>query len=250
MLRNASDLKNFRLGARDGEIGRVKDLYFDDRHWMVRYLVADTGNWLAHRLVLISPNSVLHAGSPSEKSIEVDLTREQIEKSPLAETDKPVSRQFEIEYYNYYNWPYYWEGPVVWAPRPAEIGGEPMAKEVPEAHGDPHLRSFQDVTGHAIHARDGSIGHVDDFLLDDSSWMFRYLVVDTRNWWPAKKVLVSPEWVKSVDWLGSQIDVDLSREAIKRAPEYVSTQPLTRDFESRLFAHYGREPYWEHRLAA
>ena len=43
MLIKASELKGLKLGARDGEIGRVKDFYFDDQNWVVRYLVADTG---------------------------------------------------------------------------------------------------------------------------------------------------------------------------------------------------------------
>jgi len=46
MLKKAKTLKGYKLNSRDGEIGSVKEFYFDDRHWTIRYLVADTGDWL------------------------------------------------------------------------------------------------------------------------------------------------------------------------------------------------------------
>ena len=117
--------------------------------------------------------------------------------------------------------------------------------------GDPSLRSARDVTGYYIAARDGDIGHVDDFLVDDRAWAIRYLIVDTRNWWPGKKVALSPEWIKTVSWTDSRVHVDLQREEIKAAPEYDASRPFEREDETRLFEHYdrrkdsGRRKYWE-----
>src|SRR5664279_5211850 len=117
MLSKANTLKGYKLDGIDGEIGKVKEFYFDDRHWTIRYLVADTGNWLTGRQVLISPHA-LTAADKEEQHIAVNLTKKQIEDSPSLESDKPVSRQFELSYYAYYGWPMYWGGPFMWGPYP------------------------------------------------------------------------------------------------------------------------------------
>ncbi|MEO8053096.1 MAG: PRC-barrel domain-containing protein, partial [Acidobacteriota bacterium] len=109
MLRKAKDLSGYKLAASDGEIGKVKEFYFDDQSWTVRYLVADTGGWLSGRQVLISPYA-LDPANEGRNVIPVDLTKHQIEKSPSLDSNKPVSRQYELEYYPYYGWPGYWGG--------------------------------------------------------------------------------------------------------------------------------------------
>jgi len=109
---------------------------------------------------------------------------------------------------------------------------------------DPHLRSTDSVQGHNLQALDGEIGHVEDFVIDDETWAIRYLIVDTRNWWPGKKVLISPQWIERVSWSESKVFVNLSREAIKQSPEYTEESLLTRDYETGLHQHYQREGYW------
>ena len=113
MLRQAKEFKNFKLRARDGDIGKAKEFYFDDENWTVRYLVANTGGWLSYRLVLISPYA-LDPANEAEQVLPVDLTKKQIEESPSLNSDQPVSRQFETRYYSYYGWPNYWSGPHIW----------------------------------------------------------------------------------------------------------------------------------------
>jgi hypothetical protein len=109
---------------------------------------------------------------------------------------------------------------------------------------DPHLRSTHDVSGHHIQATDGEIGHVEDFIIDDEVWAIRYLVIDTENWWPGKQVLVSPRWIERVSWGESKVFVNLSREIIKRSPEYTEEFLLNREYEARLHRHYDRRGYW------
>jgi uncharacterized protein YrrD len=189
MLNKAKTLKGYTLDSRDGEIGKVKEFYFDDRHWTIRYLVADTGNWLLGRQVLISPYALV-AVSREEQHITVDLTKKQIEDSPSLNSDKPVSRQFEEDYYMYYGWPLYWGGTYNWGPYPYIVRDREKWKGYVQRGKpwDPHLRSTHDVTGHYIQATDGQIGHVDDFIIDDDrTWAIRYLIIDTRNWWPGKR---------------------------------------------------------------
>jgi uncharacterized protein YrrD len=272
MLSKAKVLKGYRLSSRDGEIGMVKEFYFDDQHWTIRYLVADTGNWLTTRQVLISPYALLTV-SREEQHIGIDLTRKQIEDSPSLDSDKPVSRQFEAAYYGYFGWPAYWGGPYTWGASSypyitRDAGQEQESTQMGTPYGlgasatvfplpgpaaesaqdentwDAHLRSTHDASGHHIQATDGEIGHVEDFVIDDETWEVRYLVIGTRNWWPGKRVLISPEWIERVSWREKAVFVNLSREAIKQSPEYTEDALLTRDYETKLHGHYSRQGYW------
>jgi hypothetical protein len=255
MLRTAGDLKGVTIEAMDGDIGSVQDLYFDDQTWTIRYFVVDTGTWLPGRQVLISPFA-FHV-VPGASRLQTSLTKEQIKNSPSVDTDRPVDRQREIEFSRYYGYPYYWVGPYRWgdlayptlpltAAQPTEIDEEMLARERESFEmSDPHLRSSRDVTGYYIQATDGDLGHVEDFLVDDETWAIRYCIVDTRNWLPGRKVLVSPEWIQRVSWEDSKVYVDLSKRHIEAAPEFDPSVPLARDQEERLYTHLGRTKYWE-----
>jgi uncharacterized protein YrrD len=247
MLNQAKTLKGYKLNSLDGEIGKIKEFYFDDHYWTIRYLVADTGNWLMDRQVLISPHA-LGVVNKDAQNIAVNLTKKQIQGSPPLNSDKPVSRQFEESYYSYYAWPYYWAGPYMWGdyPYPSMMHN---SEELPELTlrqkaWDPHLRSTHAVSGYHIQAKDGEIGHVEDFIIDGETWAIRYLIVNTQNWWEGKMVLVSPRWIKRVSWSESNVYVDLSRAAIKQSPEYKDGAPLSREYEDELHRHYNFQGYW------
>jgi len=246
MLNQVKTLKGYKLNSHDGEIGRVHEFYFDDRHWTIRYLVADTGSWMTGRQVLLSPYA-LGAVDPEGKNVVVDLTKKQIEESPSLGSDKPVSRQFEESYYGYYGMPMYWGGLYSWGAYSYPM--RDRAKWSDQSRGekawDPNLRSTSAVTGHHIQATDGEIGHVEDFIIDTETWAIRYLIVSTRNWWPGKKVLISPQWIDRVSWDESKVFVGLSRETIKQFPEYNEAVLLNREYESGLYRHYNRPGYWD-----
>jgi sporulation protein YlmC with PRC-barrel domain len=262
MLRQTKDLQNLSISATDGAIGDVKDLYFDDEAWTIRYLVVETGSWLSSRKVLISP---IAAGQPdwAARLMPVSLTREQVKNSPDIDTNMPVTRQHETDYLNYYSYPYYWGGMGTWGtgqlPQPYLPGyagyGSPTAaraeadkaqarREARQSDGDPHLRSCKAVVGYNIGAIDGEIGHVQGMLVDEESWTIRYLVVSTSNWWLGHDVLVAPQWITGVNWVDQTVSVDLTRDTLKQAPEYDSAVPLTREKEIAVFQHYGRPGYW------
>jgi len=247
MLNKAKTLSGYKLADLDGETGKVKEFYFDDRHWAIRYLVADTAGskLLMGRQVLISPYALV-AVMKEEQRIAIDLTQKQIERSPSLTSDKPVSRQFEEAYHGYYGWPNYWDGPYMWGGHPNLVRDRDKWREsvMDEKAWDPHLRSTKVVTGYHIEASDGEIGHVEDFIIDDENWAIRYLIVDTRNWWTGKKVLIAPQWIERVSWSESKVFINLSRETIKQSPEYTEALLLTRDYETRLHGHYHLQGYW------
>jgi hypothetical protein len=247
MITNTANLKGFTIRALDGDIGAVDDFYFDDVTWAVRYLTVDTGGWLAGKQVLISPFSIVRTDWAA-RQVDLSLTREQVRNSPSIDTHEPVSRQHEAEFLGYYGYPYYWGGPYLWGSGylPAAVTA-PVAVAPPDGavqSMDSHLRSSREVTGYHIEASDGEIGHLDGFLVEDQAWAIRYLEVATRNWWPGKKVLVSPTWIERVSWADSRVYAAMTRDAIQSAPAYVDSMPITREYENRLYFHYGRPPYW------
>jgi hypothetical protein len=256
MLRNAKDLYGLKIRATDGEIGTIDEFYFDDETWAIRYLIVDSGGWLDGRRVLISPISVCGQPDWQSKRLDVSLTKRQVENSPDINTHQPMSRQHEMEYLGYYGYPFYWGGSNLWG---SELYPSGLAFEAPPLmdamttrtgirQDDSHLRSAQAVSGYFIEASDGEIGHLDGFVVDDETWAIRFIEVATRNWWPGKKVLVAPAWIERMSWADSKVFVGLSRETIKNGPEYVEYVPVTREYESLLYAHYGLPPYWMHEI--
>ena len=245
MLNKAKTLQGYKLHSLDGEIGTVKEFYFDDKHWAIRYLVTDSGYWLTDRQVLISPYAIVVVNT-EEQYIAIELTKKQIEDSPPLKSDKPVSRQFEKTYFGYYGWPMYWGGPYLWGYSPYIVRDREKwsASTRGEKAWNHHLRSTHEVRGYHIQAADGEIGHVEDFIIDDETWAIRYLIIDTRNWWPGKKVLISPQWIERVSWRESKVFVNLARETVKQSPEYTEKSLLTRDYETMLHRHYDRQAYW------
>lgn len=251
MLFKATTLHGYKLAGLDGDIGKVKDLYFDDQRWAIRYLVADTGTWLLANKVLISPYA-LKSVEMTKKDISVNLTKKQIENSPPLSSHKPVSRQFEDDYYGYYGWPAYWGGSSLWGNTPFLERDRNKWRKFTEGTKtwNRHLRSTFAVTGYRVHALDGEIGLIEDFILDDDNWSIRYLVVATKNWWPGKRVLISPMWIDRMSWEESKGFTNLLRQTIKDSPEYPEEASLSRDYEIALHQHYNRKGYWIDELAA
>ncbi len=264
MLRSVNELNDYAIRASDGDIGHVRDFFFDDKAWVIRYLVVETGSWLLSRKVLISPISVGRANW-AEKILPVSISKEKVRTSPDIDTEQPVSRQHEMQYLAYYGYPYYWGGGGLWgmndtpslmmpgtgamestilASGREEDRALERAREQRQRDQDPHLRSACAVMRYRVHASDGDIGHVDGFLVDEESWALRYLVVNTSNWWMGHKVVISPQWIHAVNWLESSVSIDLRRDAIRDAPPYETAEALDRQREIQTHTHYGRAGYW------
>ena len=245
MLRSVKELTGYAIRATDGDVGKVDDFYFDDHHWVVRYLIVNTGKWLPGRRVLISPQAL---GQPSwsDKVFPVNLTEEQIKGSPPIEADKPVSRQQELAVRRYFAWPGFGAGQMGFGQGIASVPAPAVVvTKRQERTGDPDLRSTHEVIGYGVEASDGKVGHVEDFLVDDVDWTLRYLIVDTKNWWPGGGVLVAPQWTEAVSWSDKQLRVKLTREVIQKSPPYDPSLPITREYEQKLHESLGQPTYWK-----
>lgn len=225
MKRNINSLIGYSMQATDGKIGEVEDFYFDDETWTIRYLIVKTGGWFSGRKVLISTTALIKTNKLNEL-IPVNLTKEQIRNSPDIDTDKPVSRQKEAMLNQHHLWENYWGS--------GSYGGEmgianALPVRIKDIDRDPaedvHLRSILQVDGYTIHASDGEIGHVNDFIVDDETWQLSELVVDTHDWIGGKKVLIAVSHIHSISFLNWLVYVHITIAAIEdsklfKAAEY------------------------------
>jgi len=244
MQRSVNNLVGYTISAKDGELGKVDEFYFDDITWTIRYLVVKTGNWFSERKVLI-PHAALGITDWSSRTFHVNLTIEQVRNSPDIETEETVSRQHEIELLSHYELPVYWgdgfyAGPIGMVPFAPIIDKKTLknGNDFAQQHYvDPHLRSTKKVKDYYIHANDGEIGHVEDYIVDDEKWNLCFLIVDTHNWYwlPGRKVLIQPYWIHHIDCDESRVYVNLSQESINNSPVFDPSQPTGKDYERELF---------------
>lgn len=250
MLRSVKQLIGYSLRATDGNLGPVEDLFFDDRSWTVRYIVAGTGGWFKGRRVLISPQTVSLIDDGRHHLL-VTLSRRQVEQSPGIDTAVTVARQQEEALTRCYDWPVYWMDGVILPDVEPELeeraGGQAMTSSGGQATAtEPlsHLRSICDVSRHRVRATGGEIGHVEDFIVNSDDWRIRYLSVDTRKWLAGKKVLLAYDWIRKVSWADQEVTVDIDRERIRTSPKFDPAKPLDREYEAQLYRYWGRPAYW------
>ncbi len=238
----------------ENDVGSATDMLFDDQYWIIRYIVADVGGWLRGREVLLAVSAVKEL---QDQIISMNIDKDQIEHSPPIDTNMPVSRQQERELHDHYRWLNYWDyptfdnvypipaRPLPVAPPTGYMGNhQKEARNDLQPNYDTHLRSCREIAGYRIHATDGEIGHIHDFLIDTEIWRIRYLVVKTANLLPGKKTLISPDWIDGIGWSSNEILINSSRESIKDAPHWHYTDGITREYEQILYDHYDKKGYW------
>lgn len=251
MFHSVNKLIGVNIKARDGDIGSVDQLFFDDQSWAVRYLVVTIGSLLINRKVLLSPAAL---DGISGRELIVNATIEQIRNSPDVNTEKPISRQKEEELHDYYTWSYYWGYPLYYNSLGTELYPNIQytdaflrkeyqeSKKEPEQHN--HLRSTREVTGYSVNTLNGEFGYVDDIIVDFNQWVIRYLILNTGDFLPGKKVLVAAHWVSDISWDNRSISFEMNIDILRNGPTYDPSVPLARDFERRVYEYYEKNPYW------
>ena len=258
MLHTLNNLKNLAIHASDGDIRLTKDFYFDDKHWVIRYLVVETGSWLLSKKILLSPISIKELNQKPQ-TLTVTISRKQVKNCPDMDSEKPVSRQYELEYMRYYGYSHYCDNTDIWggysspnmmspgyysvAPKPDNLGAPDNFADVDAAlsqDNDHHLRSSNAVTGYKLDVIDGDLGHLHGMLIDTDTWEIRYLIINTSNWWLGHLVLIAPKWIKEVSWPTSKIYVDMTQQQVKDAPTFDPSVPFSLEHEQSMQTHYGR----------
>lgn len=221
MLRSLNEIMHFQLQGIDEEIGCCKSFLFNDKLWVIPYMVTDTNKWLPGGLkVLISPIS-LCAPNWEQHQFSINLTREEIKNSPSLDEHRPISHLYEAELFN------------------ANV----LEDETKNKSEDRHLRSIENAKGHGICATDQEIGHVEDFILNDQNWTIPYIVIDTRNWLPGgHKALIYHKSIEAVNWAEGSITVNVSAQKIKESPAFDLERLIDPQYEVHLRKYYEISP--------
>lgn len=252
MLYRADAILNQTVEATDGVVGLVKDIYFDDISWTLRYLVVDTGGWLTGREVLISSEALVGLNR-DQSTVVTRLSQMQIENSPSAEVDQPISRLSEIQLSQYYGWSPYWTavpgGLFPWSrtytfPRDSSApDGGPASPNFEDeferqSQTNPNLRSFASIRNYALRATDGDIGQLEDLLIESESWRITHIIADAKLWWPGGLVVIDRGMVEDISWSDQKIVVAMTRDEVKNAPAYNKNRPMTEAFQAQLSDYY------------
>lgn len=235
-LRNLHDLSHYSLLAADGEIGRIRALFFDDATGDVRYLMVASPGWFQGQPMLISPIAVGEV-SDSRKTISIELTREQIASAPRFNPDRPISRAYEQAYFEHYNWPAYWEQ----ANGTVKPSAQPPVGSSNEAVG---LCNSQHCTGVDVLADQSIVGRLEQLIVDVQYWQLRYLVINTCGLVEDKTLLINLGWVERMDLQRKRVRINIHRQVIQHAPSFDPGKPISRAYEEKLFNYHMRQPYW------
>lgn len=231
----------FSLGASDGEIGSIKEVYFDDATWTVRYLIVKTGNWLSERVILISPQALTKLDY-TQRTFHTNLSMKQVKDSPDIDTDKPVYRQEEAKLYDYFPWQPYWGFGVAGAGVliPSVHALRENENRMDEPTQNSHLRSSKKVTGYHIHATDGELGHIEDFIINVDNWTIEFMIIEAGTWLAKRKLMLSPDWIVDINWATSRAIVNVSVDTVKNSPEFDKSSPVNEVYEKNLRDYYGK----------
>lgn len=246
MKRSLKELKGYSIQAIDGEKGKVKNFLFDDETWIIRYLEADLGSFFKEKRVLI-PRQYLGEPHWEDQFFPVELTVKRIEESPDVDFDMPVSREYEKELTEHYDLQPYWPANLAaYSGQPSMLNPDnPIAfprYAVDEEEIDTNLRSFQEIRGYYIEAKDEKFGHIHDVIIDDENWQLLYVIIDTKNMVPwSKKVMLPIELIEEITFVEKGAKINLTRETIKNAPEYNPSEAINAEYEKVLRDFYGRK---------
>lgn len=241
ILRSVNEIHGYSLEAVDGSVGRADEFLFDDTAWIVRYLVLDTGGALPGQRVLIAPGAL---GAPAwhAKTIPTTLDRAQIAAAPVAESDKPVSRQHEVDLYAHYAWEPYWlaaPGVALDAPPPPLVPEPPAPPDSPPP--DPHLHSSRELIGYRVEATDDHLGHVEDLIVDAEMWELAHWVLDTRDLLPGgEKLLGRLDWIAAIDWPERTLRLNVDRATVEAAPRFEPDAPVNAEPQVQVRDYRGR----------
>jgi hypothetical protein len=241
------EIKGFTVETTDGTKGKVRDFLFDEDDWIIRYIEADFGSFFKEKRILL-PVGVIKDPNWDGKHFPLNLTKEEIEKSPAPEDKPTVSKEYEKELMKHYGFPAYWSPEFIppahtglyYPVRPMKVSTKEVSEEkVVEENLDSKLRSFNEVNGYYILATDGHLGHLEDMIADNADWQMIYVVVDTSNWRPwSKKVVLLINWLEKISYESSEVSINLHSDVIKNAPEYDVHKPFEQSFEEALLEYY------------
>lgn len=200
-----SDIWSYRVHARDGTLGAVTDLYFDDVYWQIRYLVVTGGSAkAARRKWLLAPETISRTDRECGL-ISMALRQAEVHGSPAVAAERTLPRQEESRLRTHYGLADYWPA----QPAPGVVAPSPP--------GDGHqLHSLGAILGYRVCAGPDDIGCLSDLVIDDHSWEIESIEVEANPWLPTKRFWVQPAYIQQVRGSRQQIALTIPREAVLR----------------------------------
>jgi hypothetical protein len=221
MYTRVKNLCRMAVYSREGRIGRVSQVLFDDESWAIRHIVVTLDDALGWRQILVDPSCVADIDQRSGQ-VRLYIPTSQAVCCPDADSDMPVSRQkardtsLSTSYCLYANEiPAFFPTAIPSALFEQETDGEPGAGNQPA---DVHLRSSREVLRYRLRGRDRRFGHIKDFIFSERDWMIRQIEVSVRDGLFSRRIRLSPVWVVDVNWADREVSVDLPAKAIRDAP--------------------------------
>lgn len=210
-------MTSYTVLATDGEAGKIDDLYFDEKTWGTAYAAVRIGSRIGGRRVFLPPTAL---GKPDweREEFPVAYSKRQVMNSPDFAICLQAFREDERRDRNESWIPIWMPSPDVGLGIMMLVNSEGSDKRLQNSsleEDDPHLRSANAVMGCRVHATDGTIGHVSDLLVDDSTWTVCYLVVSTSRWMPRRRVLITPQSVNTISRVEGLVYVDLTIRKLK-----------------------------------
>ncbi|QRR00830.1 PRC-barrel domain-containing protein [Dyadobacter sandarakinus] len=200
MERSFKSLTHYGLGAIDGEIGKICDVYVDGATWHICYWIVDTGTLLDQRKVMIAAHSVLGIECRN-KTFETSLSRNQIKDSPVIDTNKAESNQQEIISDHFRN---YWFLPIK--------HGVLLDKEANRGISNINLRSLEVLLSCKIYGTDSYLGRVIDYILDTKYWKIDYLIIEIGGLFRSQKVLIPIKLINTINWTVLVININMAKK--------------------------------------
>jgi uncharacterized protein YrrD len=191
MLWNIKELSGYNVKATDGEVGKVHDIIFDKRDWAIHFLIVDLGDWVLDTGDWIPGRQVL------------------VSSTAFGQPNKAI-RLFPVTLTK------------------GGVEHNPGVEIIRQDGSDPRFYSMKSILGRHIQANDGEIGYAEDIIIDDERWKVHFIVVNTGNWWPGKKVLVAPIWISLIALDEPRIYTKLTQETIQNSPEFNTSTMLDR----------------------
>lgn len=222
MLMKATEWLGIGLIAKDGTAGQVEDLYFEDKQWTLQYLLVDCEPWRVRRKMLF-PVRLMDTLDWEARKIHLKMTLDQIKAASEVDFSTTLPWQLEKDLYEFFRWPSYWQTSVFHAPAYAKMS-PPRNAPVPSDL-RPQLHSLREVTGYQVETRDGDIGHLADFMLQEDpknkTWQIAHFALNLKKAYQEdRQVLLAPHWLKEINAHTSTILLDLHHSDIRSSTDF------------------------------
>ena len=143
----------------------------------------------------------------------MQLTIEQVRSSPSASSVQTVSGRYRLALQQCQFLPHRWmpdtvhSGPSIVPPALDEVRAD-------EAEST-NLRSVREVIGYRVQGIDGEVGTISDFVVDDATWVVRYISVRAGFWLFSRTTRLSPDCIEGLSWLRKDLTAAVTRGSVK-----------------------------------